>query len=82
MFLTFAQVALYLLGECKHLARCLLRLAEDDGIHKAVFRLEAPRFRFDKRGLSDHLPYPLTYQANGFGQVPFPIAEIGTQTEI
>jgi hypothetical protein len=82
MFLTFAHVALYLLGESKHLTRFLLCQAEDDGIHEAVIGLEAPRLRFDKGRLANHLAYPLAYQANGLSQVPFTVTEIGTQTEI
>ena len=82
MFITFAQVALYLLGESKHLTRCLLRLAKDDGIHELVGGLKTPRFRLDERRLAGDLPHPVVYQADGSFQVLSAITQIRAQSEI
>lgn len=75
-----SHVAFNLLCQQEHLAWCLGRFAEDDGIQELVLRFKTPRFRLDKRRLAGDVPHSVVDQADGSFQVLSAIAQIRAQS--
>ena len=82
MRLGLSQGTLYLLGELKHLAWCLVGEAEHDGIEESMVGLETPRLCLDEGRLAHHLAYPFADETDGLGQVVPTVSEVRPQSEI